>query len=193
MFFLDIETLSTKASAVVLSLGILHLKDDSPISYKEMVEKHSIYVKFDSKHQIETLSRHVDKDTINWWMKQAPTVRAKSFKPTTSDLSVEHGMNVLRTWINERKVKGELCWIRGFMDAVVTEDLCKQIRQEPLFQYNDYRDIRTAIDLIYPGSKRGYVDVDSSKCIGFNLNDVVKHDPVHDSCYDAAMLLFGVV
>ncbi len=192
MFFLDIETLSTKASAVVLSIGVVHLKDDSPISYKEMVENNSIYIKLDAKYQAETLHRHIEKDTLDWWAKQAPAVRSKCFRPTDNDLSPERALTVLSTWCNERKQKGELCWIRGFMDAIVLEDLAKQICVTPIFKYNDYRDIRTAIDLIYSTSNRGYVDVDQTKCPGFSTADVMKHDPVHDSAYDAAMLLFGV-
>lgn len=192
MFFLDIETLSTKEHAVVLSIGLIHV---DPIkencSYEELVDS-GIFVKLDAKYQIDVLKRHVEKDTVSWWGKQAPQIKSLALNPSDKDVSPEIALKIVSTWINEvRTDKGEKCWIRGFMDSGVMDDLAKQIGAPTIFPYNAYRDVRTAIDLIYPNSKNGYVDVDPNRCLGYAPDKVIKHQPVHDCAFDAAMLLYG--
>ena len=191
-FFLDIETISTKSSAAVLSVGIVYADASlETTTYRDLVNN-GIYVKFDVKDQVERLGRHVEKRTVDWWMKQAPDVRDMAMKPSPKDLKVEIGLSVLSTWINEkRQGKNEQCWIRGFMDSTTLEDLTTQLDLPSLFPYNSYRDVRTAIDLMYPHTTSGYVDVDPARCIGFDVSNVIKHHPVHDSAYDAAMLIYG--
>lgn len=191
-FFLDIETISTKSSAVILSAGIVYADASlETTTYQDVIEN-SIFVKFDVKDQVERLGRHVEKRTVDWWMKQAPGVRDMAMKPSPKDLKAEIGISVLSTWINQtRRGKDELCWIRGFMDSTTLEDLTSQLDLPSLFPYNSYRDVRTAIDLMYPNSKSGYVDVDPTRCIGFDISNVIKHHPVHDSAYDAVMIIYG--
>lgn len=191
-FFLDIETISTKSNAVILSVGIIYADASlEKTTYAELIQN-GIYVKFDTKDQVERLGRHVEKRTVDWWMKQAPLVRDMAMKPSPKDLKVEHGLSVLSTWIKEKQQgRNELCWIRGFMDSTTLEDLTSQLEVPSVFPYNSYRDVRTAIDLMYPHTTSGYVDVDPTRCVGFDVSDVIKHHPVHDSAYDAAMLIYG--
>jgi len=59
---IDLETLSTRSTAVVLSLGAVLIAEN------EIVE--TLYREFNAQEQIETYRRHVDIGTISWWMKQ---------------------------------------------------------------------------------------------------------------------------
>ncbi len=192
MFVLDVETLSVWTDAVILSLGMVYVPDATPRSYEELLDS-GILVKFDAKYQVESLNRRVDKDTLGWWMKQAPAVRDYSFKKSDKDLKPLQAFELIHEWISKTKQsKSDICWVRGFMDPIVTENLAKQINIKPLFYHSEYRDIRTAMDLLYPEtSKGGYVDVDTDLCRGFSIEKVVKHHPLHDCAYDAAMLLYG--
>ena len=71
---------------------------------------------------------------------------------------------------------------------MITESLFNSAGMRPIARYNHWRDIRTAIDILY-GTTNGYCAVD---CDGFDKSMVTKHHPVHDVCYDAMMLLYGV-
>jgi hypothetical protein len=59
---IDLETLSTRSRAVILSIGAVILADDDIIEH--------YYVELDAQEQIETYNRHVDVGTIAWWMRQ---------------------------------------------------------------------------------------------------------------------------
>ncbi len=191
-FFLDIETISTKANAAILSVGCVYVDASKPTTTYEEILSKSIYIKFEVKDQVDRLHRHVEKRTVDWWMKQAPMVRDFAMKPTSRDVKVEIGLGILGTWINETRVsRNEQCWIRGFMDSTTLEDLTSQLELPSVFPYNSYRDVRTAIDLLYPHTTSGYVEVDPARCVGFDVSKVIKHHPVHDSAYDAAMLIYG--
>lgn len=108
-------------------------------------------------------------------------------------MSASDAAKILRKWVLEKDpTETEFVWTRGSLDAMCIDSLFKQVEQPVLFGYNRYRDVRTALDFIYPGvAKNGYIDVDPDKCIGFKPEMVVKHNPVHDSAFDLAMMFYG--
>lgn len=190
MFCLDIETLGIESTSVILSVGMSYVADTEPKSYQDILDN-SIFVKLNAKEQIVN-GRVVDKSTVEWWNKQCDFAKERSYYPNKSDLSVNEGISILQKWVNERAKKGDLCWIRGSLDQMCIDSLFRKLNAEPLFPYNAYRDVRTAIDLLYPETaKNGYVDVDPEYCIGFDRDQVLKHSPEHDTAYDLAMILFG--
>jgi hypothetical protein len=73
------------------------------------------------------------------------------------------------------------------MDQMVIDSLAKKLDMQPITEYNMWRDIRTAVDLL-TGSSNGYCDVDHPL---FNRASVIKHHPVHDCALDAMMLMYG--
>jgi len=94
-FFLDIETISTKANAAILSVGCVYVDASKPTTTYEEILSKSIYIKFEVKDQVDRLHRHVEKRTVDWWMKQAPMVRDFAMKPTSRDVKVEIGLGIL--------------------------------------------------------------------------------------------------
>jgi hypothetical protein len=192
MLVLDIETLGVESNSVVLSVGMVYVNDTSPKSYNELLDN-AIFVKLNAKEQIENYKRVVSKDTVDWWMKQSEMARERNFIPKPTDLSVTEAISILKTWVAKVSKKGDHCWIRGSLDQVCLDSLFRAAGESTLLDYNVYRDVRTAIDLLYPEtSKNGYVDVDPNLCIGFDRSQVLKHSPEHDCAFDAAMLLYGV-
>jgi hypothetical protein len=119
-------------------------------------------------------------------------VKEYALPPSENDVTIEQAMRMCEAWIQQvQNTNDELCFIRGSMDNVVLDHIAWQLDIQPLFEYNRYRDARTFIDCVYPGSKNGYVEVDTTRCLGFEPHKVLKHHPVHDACFDLAMILFG--
>lgn len=171
---------------------MLYVDGWQPRSYQSLIDN-SIFIKLSSKDQIENYNRIVQKDTLAWWMKQSDLARDRNFTPNKTDLSVADGIRVLRNWITKFTKPDDHCWIRGTLDQVCLDSLFKAAGEELLLPFNSYRDVRTAIDFLYPDTSRnGYVDVDSQLCVGFSRDMVLKHSPEHDCAFDAAMMLYGV-
>lgn len=186
MFMFDIETLGKKSDAVILSIGCIYFDPDVKYSYADLVNQ-AFFVKFDAKDQMKRLHRSVNKSTIDWWAKQCDIVRRKSFTPHETDMKFEHGYDQFRAWANFKNDSKCAVWARGTLDQLVLDDIQEQIGLEPIFHYARWRDVRTAIDLLY-NTQNGYCkvkDFDSQA-------HVYKHDPVHDCAFDVMQLLYGV-
>jgi hypothetical protein len=193
MFVYDIETLGVDSDSVILSMGCIYIADPNPKSIDDLRED-SFYVKLDAKYQIDKLGRTVSQDTLAWWKKQEKSVRDAACKPSVEDVKPLEAIHMLRRFAYSKVGNNpSKCYTRGFMDVFVTEHLARQVETTLPWKYNDFLDVRTAIELLYPNSKNGYVDVDPTKCYNFDRAAVKKHHPVWDCALDAAMILFGKV
>ena len=192
MFFLDIETLGVESTAAILSIAIIYVPDAEPRPAVELMSDY-IFVKFDVKDQISRFKRTVDMGTVEWWKKQSKIARDKSYERNPElDLSSEEALDRIDAWVKKHKdYSNELVWIRGTLDQMAVDSLYAALKRKPPFNYNVYRDMRTAVDLLYPNSTGGYVEVDSSLCEEFDQYQWIPHDPLHDITRDAAMLLYG--
>ena len=185
MYILDIETLDTESTAIVLSSAILYFDTENKFSFEEYLEK-TCFVKFDVKEQ-KAIGRSVSADTVDWWKKQSKDVQQISLLPSENDISVEMGIKKLQQYIRDNsKEKEELVWIRGSLDQCCMDSLCRSVNMERLFPYWAYRDVRTFIDFTKETSKKGYCKIPN-----FDFSKVKKHDPIHDVCLDALMILEG--
>ncbi len=191
IFALDIETLGIESTSVILSIGLVYVKDTTVKNYQEML-KDSLFVKLNAKEQISKYGRTVDKDTLTWWKKQGEIQRKHSYIPSDKDVSVVEAVDSCIDWVKSKNDDTALVWVRGSMDGPCMDNLFKSVLKSPLFGYNRYRDVRTAIDILYPNtSKNGYVEVDPEQCPDWSEDLVVKHHPVSDCLYDLCMLRFG--
>lgn len=78
---LDLETLSTRMNAAILTIGAARFTEDR-------IEDYTFYraVTLDSNTR---LGRHIDGGTVAWWMAQDDVVRAAAFAdPSAVDLAV---------------------------------------------------------------------------------------------------------
>lgn len=191
MYVYDIETLATNETAVVLSMGVIYVDQYEPRSWESLLSN-CLFIKLDSKLQVKELGRRVDASTLGWWNKQIKFVRDLSMQPSTEDLNPKEAFRRLRKFVYDRTGQSKIpCYTRGFMDVIVSDHLASQVEETMPWHYNSYRDVRTAIDILYPNSEDGYVDVDPKRCYNFDISKVLKHDPTMDVSYDAAMILFG--
>lgn len=182
-FILDIETLGHESNTVILSAALLYVDFDQNFTYEELLDR-TIFVKFNAKEQI-TAGRTTDKDTIEWWKSLDKSIQEISLIPSKDDVSVTEGLDILRASYKEHKK--DLVWIRGSLDSLAIDSLAHSFGVEPIAPWWNYRDVRTAIDLLKESSVRAYCDVP-----GFDRTIVAKHNPIHDCAYDAYMLRYGV-
>ena len=67
------------------------------------------------------------------------------------------------------------------------DSLAKKLDMHSITDYNMWRDVRTAVDILY-GTSNGYTDVVHPE---FRRHEVIKHHPVHDCALDAMQLMYG--
>ena len=131
--------------------------------------------------------RICDKDSIEWWKKQCDIVKKKSLFPSSDDMTVVEGLNIIKDFIKVNKKANDSVFIRGNLDNFCADSLCKQYGVPVLFDFWEYLDFRTAIAMTKETSSlRGYCEVP-----GFDRNLVYKHDPCHDNALEIMMLLYG--
>lgn len=185
MYVFDIETLDAESTAVVLSAALIYVNDGD--DYETMLNN-ACFVKFNAKIQAKEYNRSISKETLDWWGKIHPSIRSTSFDPTPEDLTPHEGIRVLKEYV-AKYGRDHTIWSRGSFDQVIIDSLCKKIDEELIFPYNNWRDVRTAVDCLCATAKNGYCDINHPT---FQRHNVIKHNPIHDCAYDAMMLLYGV-
>ncbi len=187
MFVFDVETLGKNSNAVILSMACVYFDISKRPSYQDLIDS-AFYVKLDAKDQIDRLKRTVTQSSIDWWKKQCHNAKVKSVIPSPNDVKIEDGIEMMRQWSKQFK-DHDKCWVwaRGNLDQLVLDYNEEQLDIEPVFMYNRWRDVRTAVD-IFTNSTNGYCEVDYP---GFDSAVVTKHDPVEDCAYDAMQLMYG--
>jgi len=187
MFIFDIETLGTESTSAILSYAIIHFNAADKPTYQDLLNK-TLFVKLDVKDQIKNYKRTIDKDSLEWWAKQHDYTKSISLTPSEKDVKAVDAYNMLYDYVN-RIPNGvnQTFWQRGSLDQLVLDSFTRSIDKEPLTRYSNWRDIRTAVDILY-GSSNGYCDIDHPE---FNRDMVIKHTPYHDVCLDVMMLLYG--
>jgi len=131
---LDIETLSTRPDAVVLTLGAVKFDPWS----NEVDTDSGLYIRCNVDEQI-SLGRHVQEETLTWWGKQAEDVREEA-------LGDHNRVNVHDTLdqINRFIVGSNNIWCQGpAFDIVILENLYRQVDRPAPWQFWQIRDSRT--------------------------------------------------
>ena len=188
MFMIDIETLGSREDSVILSLACIYF-DPTQKPSPDQLRKDCFFIKFDVKDQVENYKRKIQKDTIEWWNKQCDLAKKKSFVRKSTDVSLIDGIQQFKLWVSEKDTnKKDWIWARGSLDEFVLKSVESQLNVEPTFTYNRWRDVRTAIDLLY-NQTNGYCKVNYD---GFDASlNIIKHNPIDDCVFDIMMLLYG--
>jgi len=186
MFMFDVETLGVDSNSVVLSAGLVHFEPGKNQSYQDLLDN-ACYVKFKAKEQID-MKRQVDLGTLEWWKNQHDYVRECALSPSKHDLTIQEAFAIMHAWLNKfPNYQKQTMWARGSLDQMVIDNLARAVDSQPLTGYNMWRDVRTAVDILY-GSTNGYCEIVYP---GFERAACIKHHPVHDCALDAMMLMYG--
>lgn len=187
MFIFDVETLGKESNSVILSMAAIYFDPDKEPSPKELRDG-AFFAKFDVEDQIKRLHRKVGKTTMQWWSKQCENVRNKSFRPSVEDIKFEDGYEDMRRWADSKNDSKCYVWARGNLDQLVLDSFEEQLELEPIWPFQRWRDVRTAVDFLY-NVNTGYCDVDYP---GFDKAlHITKHNPIDDCVLDAMMLMYG--
>ena len=187
MLIFDVETLGVESNSVILSCALIHFDPASKPSYQDLLDN-AIFIKLNARDQIERLKRTVDAGTLEWWKNQHEYARNISLEQKVSDVTAEVALTQLHNYMNGIPTSREqTMWARGSLDQMAIDSLAKKLDMQPITGYNMWRDVRTAVDMLY-GTTNGYVEVDHPT---FERHNVIKHHPVHDCALDAMQLLYG--
>ena len=135
----DLETLDTKPTAVILSLGAVKF---DPKTQSVPAELPKLLLKFEIDAQND-LGRTTSDDTIEWWGKQPPHIQEEAFglegrTPLAEAIDQFHKF----VWNSDR------VWSQGCFDIVIIEDLYRMVGRTPPWNYWQIRDSRTLFDFV---------------------------------------------
>lgn len=144
---IDIETLSTRPDAAVLSIGYCIFNNNSVSVPQEFL--------MDVDEQIR-LGRHVDFSTICWWMGQGDEAKDLVFSKNDHRMDIVGAQRAFKWVIEEWNIKE--VWSHGFMDLAV---LSHMFDDDTPWSFRDQRDTRT-LSSLYPGVDRPQPEIPHS-------------------------------
>ena len=135
---IDLETLSTRPDATILTLGAIKFDPYSD------VEPHSgLYIRMDVDEQ-SLLKRHVDQGTLDWWAKQNETIREEALGDADR-VSLIDTVKQLNKWC----VGVDELWCQGpLFDYAILQNLYAQLGQPCPWNYWQIRDSRTLFNML---------------------------------------------
>jgi hypothetical protein len=135
----DLETLSTRTNATILTLGAVRF---DPLGNDPIEEKDKLYIKIDLDSCAD-LDLHIDDNTIEWWSKQSPEAQEEAFGEE-GRLSATDAFTQLYKFC-----WGASCfWSNGAgFDIVVCDTYYDRIQRAAPWKYWAIRDVRTMFDL----------------------------------------------
>ena len=130
---IDLETLDTRPSCTVLSLGAIKFDPTSN------TEPHSeLYFKVCVDDQ-DRLGRTSSDDTIEWWGRQKPEIMEEAFDQTGA-VSVDEALRQINKWV----VGVDTLWGQGYgFDYTIMEDMFRQGGMPIPWNFWIIRDSRT--------------------------------------------------
>jgi len=135
---IDLETLSTRPEAVILTLGGIkfnpHLQE----------QPHDpLYLRVDVDSQTK-MGRHVMQETLDWWAKQPPDI-AEDALSESDRCSLEDTTRQFNKWC----VGVEVFWCQGpLFDYAILQHLYAQLNKPCPWNYWQIRDSRTLFSLL---------------------------------------------
>ena len=135
---IDLETLSTRPNATILTIG--GVKFD-PYSYAEPT--HGIYHRIDVDSQT-AMGRDVMDETVEWWGKQANDVREEALGDHDR-IDLKYFIKQLNKWC----VGVDVFWCQGpLFDYAILQNFYAQMNVPVPWNYWQIRDSRTLFSLV---------------------------------------------
>ena len=178
----DFETLSqNQQRGVVASLALLNYSTErfleDPYNFDELF-KNCHYIKFDVQEQVKVYKRVVDKDTIDWWMKQGDKAR-KQIAPSGADRSITELEDFLMKNVEFKSLK-KIYTRGGQFDPNFIESILKACDKEIPFRHVMLRDTRSYLE----GMGEGIPDFKNDFELKSFQGKFIKHDPRSDIVAD---------
>ena len=134
---IDLETLSTRPDAVILSVGAIKF---DPYSSAEPHDPLLFKVDVDSQTE---MGRHVMEDTLNWWATQPEHIREDALGESDR-ITLDETIKEINRW----SVGVDVFWCQGpLFDYAILQNLYAQLDRPVPWQYWAIRDSRTLFSL----------------------------------------------
>lgn len=181
---LDLETLDTKPSAIVLSVGAVVW--ETKFNYGTGKQEYEIKERFLRVLNIQEQAdkhRTVSQDTILWWQRQDPTAREEAFNPVRQ--SCHRTLRDLRDFVDkctnhpspDKKVNAFWASPATF-DFPIWEDLAMTFSNLVPWTYRQKYDVRTVVREANLSAR----DHSDPKLVG------IPHTPVYDCEWQISLL-----
>ena len=171
---IDIETLDTAPTAVVLSIGAVKFDP-----YNMAAEPHTKTVWFPSLEEQFELGRTTSDSTLEWWSKQDKEIFDRA-------LSEDHRqpLSDIFATINKYAAGIDKIWCQGpQFDMVIIENMYTQAKHHFNWQYWQIQDCRTVFNMM---------PVDPRKSVQQDLHDAGEDAYWQAVCLQVAFNYFGV-
>jgi len=160
---IDLETLGTSPDAPILSIGAVYFGPDTG----ELGNK--LHLKLDFVEACK--GRHIDPETVKWWMSQSDDARAALLQSSTE--GKHSALYHLDRFL--AKMGGVKVWGNGAtFDISMLENLYRQLGMETPWKFYNVRDVRTVVAMA-----EGIIDRSDFPFEG------VKHDALADAIHQA--------
>lgn len=158
---IDIETLSTKNNALILTIGAIKFKRYE--EFKELKNMETFYIRVDIK-SCKSLNMHVDDKTLEWWESQSEDAKYEVFINKDRN-HIKDALIKLSEFLKGHKY----IWANSpSFDCIILENAYVLCGLEIPWKFWNLRDCRTIYDL-------GKINLKSVS--------VVKHNAL-DDCYN---------
>lgn len=138
---IDIETLDTRDSAIVLSVATCAFNDTNLQTYNELKDSSNIYYAEFNINEQEQCGRTIGLNTLEWWLKQ-PNFKLKSKDSKSFALPTTYFLNNLTQFIEINGVDG--IWSNGpSFDMIILKSLYQSFNIEFRMDYRKWLDFRT--------------------------------------------------
>lgn len=148
---LDTESLSLNENPALLSIGAVVFDPYGNDTVESLRRAPNIQINIAPRGQVECYGRHIDGDTVLWWLKQSDAARAQLTEHEACDLPT--ALARLSTWIFQRALQpGDTptarLWTHGAAeDAVWLRTAYRTCGHQFPIHYRNIRDTRTLFDL----------------------------------------------
>lgn len=135
---IDLETLDTKPSSTILTLGAVKF---NPLTFDEPTQE--LYIKLDIDEQ-DRLGRTTSESTFQWWMKQDTKIQEEAFSEDGRT-----GITDTLSQLSKYLINSDVIWAHSYgFDMTILEDLYRQVKLPVPWNFWQIRDSRTLFALL---------------------------------------------
>jgi hypothetical protein len=140
---IDLETLSTRTDAVMLSIGaVVFTADQDEHGYPRKQ-----FYALPNLHSQQKVGLHIEPNTLRWWLKQSNEARSEFDMDDNKLISIQEVLMKLTQFIWDHKPRR--IWSHGAtFDLPILAMAYAKCRMDCPIRYWDARDTRTLFDLL---------------------------------------------
>ena len=170
----DIETMSTDNDAAILTIGVTAFDPYGNDTEESLRAKSALFGPISIKSNQEE-GRHIDGETVLWWMQQSEQARKSLVEGTPMQL--KNALVKFAKWMGSVEPKPTEIWANSpSFDLVILKSAFKQVNIIWPFFFSKERDLRTIKAIAYPDNDMPEFSVGTA------------HDAVDDTIKQALMV-----